>query len=108
MLRKRPPQKFQGKDGHILMEIHYPNSLGRHFVHSIVKGDKKIASMRQSIVAKVSRDFYMKALNIRFPGYGWGKNVGYGVEQHKVGINKLGLNTEHRRSFSPIYNILCL
>ena len=77
--------------------------------YSIVKGDKKIASIAAaSIVAKVSRDFYMKSLNLRFPGYGWEKNVGYGVGQHKTAINKLGINTEHRRSFKPIYNILCL
>ena len=77
--------------------------------YSIVKGDTKIASIAAaSIVAKVSRDFYMKSLNLRFPGYGWEKNVGYGVEQHKVAIYKLGINTEHRRSFKPIYNILCL
>ena len=74
-----------------------------------LKGDKKIASIAAaSIVAKVSRDFHMKSLNIRFPGYGWEKNVGYGVEQHKAAINKLGINTEHRRSFRPIYNMLCL
>ena len=77
--------------------------------YSIIKGDNKIASIAAaSIVAKVSRDFHMKALNIRFPGYGWEKNVGYGVEQHKTAIYRLGLNTEHRRSFRPIYNILCL
>ena len=77
--------------------------------YSIVKGDKKIASIAAaSIVAKVSRDFYMKSLNLRFPGYGWEKNVGYGVGQHEIGIYKLGVNTEHRRSFKPIYNILCL
>ena len=77
--------------------------------YSIIKGDNKIASIAAaSIVAKVSRDFYMKSLNIRFPGYGWEKNVGYGAEQHKVAIYKLGINTEHRRSFKPIYNILCL
>ncbi len=77
--------------------------------YSIVKGDKKIASIAAaSIVAKVSRDFYMKSLNLRFPGYGWEKNVGYGVVQHKTAIYKLGVNTEHRRSFKPIYNILCL
>ena len=77
--------------------------------YSIVKGDKKIASIAAaSIVAKVSRDFYMKSLNLRFPGYGWEKNVGYGVGQHKTAIYKLGINTEHRRSFKPIYNILCL
>ena len=77
--------------------------------YSIVKGDKKLASIAAaSIVAKVSRDFYMKSLNLRFPGYGWEKNVGYGVGQHKTAIYKLGINTEHRRSFRPIYNMLCL
>ena len=77
--------------------------------YSIVKGDSKIASIAAaSIVAKVSRDFYMKSLNIRYPGYGWEKNVGYGVEQHKAAIYKLGINAEHRISFKPIYNILCL
>ena len=77
--------------------------------YCIIKGDNKIASIAAaSIVAKVSRDFHMKSLNIRFPGYGWEKNVGYGVEQHKAAIYKLGVNTEHRRSFRPIYNILCL
>ncbi len=76
--------------------------------HSVIKGDSKIESIAAaSIVAKVSRDFYMKSLNIRFPGYGWEKNVGYGVEQHKAAIYKLGINTEHRRSFKPIYNMLC-
>ena len=76
--------------------------------YSIVKGDSKIASIAAaSIVAKVSRDFYMKSLNIRYPGYGWEKNVGYGVEQHKVAIYKLGVNAEHRRFFKPIYNMLC-
>ena len=77
--------------------------------YSIIKGDNKIASIAAaSIVAKVSRDFHMKSLNIRFPGYGWERNVGYGVEQHKAAIYKLGINTEHRRSFRPIYNMLCL
>ena len=77
--------------------------------HSIIKGDNKIASIAAaSIVAKVSRDFHMKSLNIRFPGYGWERNVGYGVEQHKAAIYKLGITTEHRRSFRPIYNMLRL
>ena len=76
--------------------------------HSVIKGDGIIASIAAaSIVAKVSRDFYMKSLNIRFPGYAWEKNVGYGVEQHKTAIYRLGVNTQHRRSFKPIYNMLC-
>ena len=92
-------------DGNILPESY--RSASR--VYSIIKGDNQIASIAAaSIVAKVSRDFYMKSLNIRFPGYGWERNVGYGVEQHKAAIYRLGINTEHRRSFRPIYNMLCL
>ena len=74
---------------------------------AIVKGDQKIANIAAaSIVAKVSRDFFMNALNISHPGYGWAKNVGYGVPSHLLGINKLGVNTHHRRSFKPIHNML--
>ena len=92
-------------DGNSLPEAFSSNAKA----YSIVKGDSKIASIAAaSIVAKVSRDFYMKSLNIRYPGYGWEKNMGYGVEQHKAAIYKLGINTEHRRSFKPIYNMLCL
>ena len=92
-------------DGNILPEAYRSASRA----YSIIKGDNKIASIAAaSIVAKVSRDFHMKSLNLRFPGYGWERNVGYGVEQHKAAIYKLGINTEHRRSFRPIYNMLCL
>ena len=92
-------------DGNILPESYRSASRA----YSIIKGDKKIASIAAaSIVAKVSRDFYMKSLNIRFPGYGWERNVGYGVEEHRAAIYRLGINTEHRRSYKPIYNILCL
>ena len=92
-------------DGNTLPESYRPASKA----YSIIKGDNKIASIAAaSIVAKVSRDFHMKSLNIRFPGYGWERNVGYGVEGHRAAIYKLGINTEHRRSYKPIYNILCL
>ena len=91
-------------DGKLLPEAFRSSANAR----SIVKGDSKIASIAAaSIVAKVSRDFFMKSLNIRYPGYGWEKNVGYGVEKHKIAIYRLGVNTEHRRSFSPIHNMLC-
>ena len=110
VMQEAAQKVFREKDG-----LYFDgNTLPKPFrsaarAYSIVKGDKKIASIAAaSIVAKVSRDFYMKSLNLRFPGYGWEKNVGYGVGQHKTAIYKLGINTEHRRSFKPIYNILCL
>ena len=89
------------------------NFLPKYFQSSpkafaVIKGDQKIANIAAaSIVAKVSRDFFMNTLNLLCPGYGWAKNVGYGVATHSLGINKLGVNTHHRRSYKPIYNILC-
>ena len=74
----------------------------------IVKGDTKVASIAAaSIVAKVTRDRLMKDLALLYPGFGWEKNFGYGVKQHREALKTLGVTPEHRRSFKPIHNILC-
>ena len=59
-----------------------------------------------SIVAKVTRDRMMVALAQQYPGYGWERNAGYGVPEHRRGLEKLGVSPHHRRSFKPIHNIL--
>jgi ribonuclease HII len=66
----------------------------------IIKGDDKFKCISAaSIIAKVSRDLEMKVLGESFPGYLWGKNVGYGTKEHSDAINRLGLNKHHRKSF---------
>ena len=48
---------------------------------AIIKGDSKSASIAAaSIVAKVIRDKLMVDLSIKYPGYGWEKNAGYGTK----------------------------
>ena len=75
---------------------------------TIVKGDTKVASIAAaSIVAKVTRDAYMKDLAKKYPGYGWERNFGYGVKAHKDALKILGVTPEHRCSFKPIHNMLC-
>ena len=75
---------------------------------SIVQGDSKVVSIAAaSIVAKVTRDRIMTNLAKSYPGYGWEKNFGYGVKEHKAAIKLLGITSEHRRSFKPIHNMLC-
>ena len=50
---------------------------------AIVKGDAKCLSIAAaSIVAKVTRDRLMARLALRYPGYGWQTNMGYGTEEH--------------------------
>ena len=54
-----------------------------------------------SVVAKVTRDRLMRRLALRYEGYGWETNVGYGTEEHRAAIVRLGLTPHHRLSFQP-------
>lgn len=79
------------------------NKLIRNFDYPqqyIVKGDSKSASIAAaSILAKVSRDRYMKELDKEFPQYQWAKNAGYLTKEHLDAIDKYGLTKYHRKSF---------
>ena len=66
----------------------------------IIKGDSKSASIAAaSVLAKVSRDNYMKKLDIEFPHYNWKKNKGYLTKEHLNAIDKYGMVKYHRKSF---------
>ena len=74
---------------------------------AIIKGDSKSASIAAaSIVAKVIRDELMVDLSVKYPGYGWEKNAGYGTKMHQLGLLNNGVTPHHRRSFKPIHNML--
>ena len=66
----------------------------------IVKGDSKYMSIAAaSILAKTSRDEYMKKLSNEFPEYFWEQNNGYPTKMHKKAILKNGISVHHRRTF---------
>ena len=76
---------------------------------SIIKGDQKVPEISAaSIIAKVSRDRLISKMSKRYKKYAWNKNSGYGTKQHLEAIRKLGVTKHHRKSFSPIHNILSL
>lgn len=52
-----------------------------------------------SIVAKVTRDRYMVALDEKYPEYGFARNKGYGTAEHIQALKKYGPCPEHRMSF---------
>jgi ribonuclease HII len=69
---------------------------------TIVGGDARSYSIAAaSIFAKVTRDRYMAKLAEAFPGYGWETNRGYGSDEHRAAIERLGPTPHHRMSFSP-------
>jgi len=66
----------------------------------IIKGDAASASVAAaSILAKVSRDRFMVALEEQYPGYGFAQHKGYGTKLHYEKIRQLGVSAVHRRSF---------
>ena len=76
---------------------------------TIVGGDARSYSIAAaSIIAKVTRDRYMRGLAASFPGYGWETNVGYSTAEHAEGIRRLGVTPHHRRSFGFVREFLGL
>ena len=72
-------------------------------VRTVVKGDARSFSIAAaSVIAKVTRDRIMHGLALRYPGYGWETNVGYGTAEHGEAIRLLGVTPHHRRSFAPV------
>lgn len=59
-----------------------------------------------SILAKVTRDTYMKEMSERYPKYGFDMHMGYGTKVHIEAIKKYGPCEIHRRSFSPIKELV--
>ncbi len=80
-------------DGNRSAGIAFPNV-------TLVGGDGLSANVAAaSILAKVSRDRYMRALAEKYPGYGFEKHKGYGTQAHYAAIRELGPCPEHRVTF---------
>ena len=74
---------------------------------SVIRGDSRSYSIAAaSVIAKVKRDKLMAELSLECPGYGWETNAGYGTKIHQEALLRQGITKHHRKSFSPIRNIL--
>lgn len=66
----------------------------------IIKGDNSSISIAAaSIIAKVSRDRYMRSIAKEYPEYKFESNKGYPTASHIASIEKYGLSPLHRASF---------
>jgi ribonuclease HII len=55
---------------------------------------------------KVSRDKFITKLSKEFNDYGWDTNSGYGTKEHLKAIKQFGITKYHRKTFSPISDLL--
>jgi ribonuclease HII len=74
---------------------------------AIVRGDATVPSISAaSILAKVTRDRWCAELDQRFPQYGFAGHKGYGTAEHLAALRTHGACPEHRRTFSPVAQVL--
>jgi ribonuclease HII len=80
-------------DGLRLRNFPYPHT-------NVVKGDaRSLCIAMASILAKVVRDRLMRELDAELPGYGFGQHKGYGTDDHRAAVLRLGRTRHHRELF---------
>jgi ribonuclease HII len=68
---------------------------------AVVDGDARSAAIAAaSVIAKVTRDRYMRRAEEIHPGWNFAGNVGYSTPDHREAIARLGICDLHRRSFA--------
>ena len=71
-------------------------------VRCVVGGDATVPEISAaSIVAKVVRDALMARLALRYPGYGWERNAGYGTPEHLAALAPAGPQPPSPPGFAP-------
>jgi len=96
----RALDKLQLRPEHLLIDGNRFKAYENISHSCIVKGDGIYASIAAaSILAKTHRDEYMEALHLKYPAYGWERNMGYPTRAHRRAILEHGPTPYHRRSF---------
>jgi ribonuclease HII len=76
-------------------------------VKTVVQGDALVPAISAaSILAKTARDADLVRLHGIYPHYGFDQHKGYGTLMHLERLREHGPCPEHRRSFSPVRDLL--
>jgi ribonuclease HII len=80
-------------------------SLGHlgHQHRAVVGGDARSAAIAAaSVIAKETRDRYMRRADAHHPGFQFAEHVGYSTPEHRDAIERLGVSPLHRLSFQSM------
>jgi len=103
---RRAVDGLSNKPGHVLVD---GNRLPDwdYSSEAIIQGDGSVEQISAaSIIAKVTRDREMVALEEKYPGYGFAAHKGYPTKQHLEALRIQGISDIHRRSFGPVKQLL--
>ncbi|RKG37752.1 ribonuclease HII [Acinetobacter rongchengensis] len=106
---RRAVEKLKVQPEHVLVDGNkVPQGLAMG-CDAVVGGDTLHAEISAaSILAKVTRDREMVALDLKYPQYGFAKHKGYPTRAHFEAIEQHGVMDQHRRSYAPIKKALGL
>jgi ribonuclease HII len=97
LARVAVPEAICLVDGFRLPEFNGPPQ------RAVIDGDARSAAIAAaSVVAKVTRDRYMKQAAEELPDWHFHTNVGYSTPEHRDAIAVHGISTLHRRSFQSV------
>jgi len=86
--------------GCICLSDGFPVRALEHRQLAVVGGDGKSAAIAAaSVIAKETRDRYMRRADAVHPGWEFASHVGYATPEHREAIERLGVSPLHRRSF---------
>lgn len=92
-------QKIKISNTLIIIDGNFRLSLSER-QRSIIQADERVLECSiASIVAKVSRDRYMRKMDEKFPQYNFKSHKGYPTKAHKKAVQKHGPCPIHRKSF---------
>jgi ribonuclease HII len=97
-------------DGCICLSDGFPVKGVGHEQRAVIGGDAKSAAIAAaSVLAKETRDRYMRRADAAHPGWEFAQHVGYSTPEHRQAIERLGVSPLHRLSFqSTAYQQLAL
>jgi ribonuclease HII len=86
--------------GCVCLSDGFPVANVGHPQHAVISGDARSAAIAAaSILAKVTRDRYMRRADVLHPGWEFATHVGYATPEHRAAIEARGVSPLHRMSF---------
>jgi len=92
-----------GVDGCLCLSDGFPVPPTGFEQQAVIGGDARSAAIAAaSVIAKVSRDRFMRRVAAQYPEWEFESHVGYSTPEHRAAIERHGVSPLHRLSFQSL------